>query len=189
MFAADTGGKQLVVDGKSQFNSPEGMAVINFWKQIYADKLAGTETYTGDAFADGKAAMATVGPWAIANYKGKVDWGVVPVPTASGMTADKIHTFSDAKNVGHVQRPAQNQGTAWDFLKFTTSQDQDGQLLTMTGQMPLRKDLPTAYADYFAKNPDYKLFADSGRPHGRGAERVRTRCRSGRPSATPGPSR
>ena len=26
--------------------------------------------------------------------------------------------------------------------------------------MPLRKDLPTAYASYFAKNPDYKLFAD-----------------------------
>ena len=25
--------------------------------------------------------------------------------------------------------------------------------------MPLRTDLPTAYPDYFAKNPDYKLFA------------------------------
>ncbi len=37
---------------------------------------------------------------------------------------------------------------------------QDGQLLTLTGQMPLRTDLPTTYADYFAANPDYKLFAD-----------------------------
>ncbi|MDQ2848991.1 MAG: sugar ABC transporter substrate-binding protein [Actinomycetota bacterium] len=158
-FAAATGGKQLVTDGKSQFTSPEGMAVINFWKQIYADNLAGKETAPGDTFADGTAAMASVGPWAISVYKGKVDWGVVPVPTANGMPANQIHTFSDAKNVG-LYSSCQNKGTAWDFLKFTTSQAQDGQLLTMTGQMPLRKDLPTTYADYFAKNPDYKLFAD-----------------------------
>jgi len=157
-FAAATGGKQLVMDGKSQFTSPEGMAVINFWKQIYTDKLAGTEAYTGDAFADGKAAMASVGPWAISVYKDKVDWGVVPVPTEKGMSADQIHTFSDAKNVG-LYSSCQNKGTAWEFLKFTTSKEQDGQLLTMTGQMPLRTDLPTTYADYFTKNPDYKLFA------------------------------
>ena len=79
-FAAATGGKQLVMDGKSQFTSPEGMAVINFWKQIYTGNLAGKEAHTGDSFADGTAAMASVGPWAISVYKGKVDWGVVPVP-------------------------------------------------------------------------------------------------------------
>ena len=159
LFAAASGGKQLVADGKSQFNTPEGLAVADFWQQIYQQKLAGNETYTGDSFADGKAAMAIVGPWAISVYKDKVNWGVVPVPTADGMTADQIHTFSDAKNVGMYASCA-NQGTAWDFLKFSTSQEQDGQLLTLTGQMPLRTDLPTTYADYFAANPDYKLFAD-----------------------------
>jgi multiple sugar transport system substrate-binding protein len=157
-FAAATGGKQLVMDGKSQFTSPEGMAVINFWKQIYTDKLAGTEAYTGDSFADGKAAMSSVGPWAVTVYGDKIDWGVVPVPTEKGMSADQIHTFSDAKNVG-LYSSCQNKGTAWEFLKFTTSKEQDGQLLTETGQMPLRTDLPTNYADYFAKNPDYNLFA------------------------------
>ena len=146
------------MDAKSQFTSPEGMAVMNFWKQIYTDKLAGTETYNGDAFADGTAAMATVGPWAIANYKGKVDWGVVPVPTANAMTADQIHTFSDTKNVA-MYASCTNRATAWDFMKFTTSVDQDGQLLNLTGQMPMRKDLQTAFASYFTKNPDYKLFA------------------------------
>jgi len=159
LFAAASGGKQLVADGKSQFNTPEGLAVADFWRQIYADKLAGNETHTGDSFADGTAAMAIVGPWAISVYKGKVDWGVVPVPTADGMAADQIHTFSDAKNVG-MYASCTNQGTAWDFLKFSTSQEQDGQLLTLTGQMPLRTDLPKTYAEYFAANPDYKLFAD-----------------------------
>jgi multiple sugar transport system substrate-binding protein len=159
LFAAESGGKQLVADGKSQFNTPEGLAVADFWQQIYQEKLAGNETYQGDSFADGKAAMAIVGPWAISVYNGKVNWGVAPVPTADGKTADQIHTFSDAKNIG-MYASCTNQGTAWDFLKFSTSQDQDGQLLTLTGQMPLRTDLPTTYADYFAKNPDYKLFAD-----------------------------
>ena len=43
LFAAATGGTQLVKDGKSQFAGPEGVAVANFWKQMYADKLAGNE--------------------------------------------------------------------------------------------------------------------------------------------------
>lgn len=55
--------------------------------------------------------MASVGPWAISVYKDKVNWGVVPVPTAAGMTADKTHTFSDAKNIG-MYASCTNQGTA-----------------------------------------------------------------------------
>ena len=35
----------MVADGKSQFNTAEGIAVANFWQQIYAQKLAGNETY------------------------------------------------------------------------------------------------------------------------------------------------
>jgi multiple sugar transport system substrate-binding protein len=54
----------------------------------------------------------------------------------------------------------ENQGTAWEVMKFATSMEQDGKLLTETGQMPMRKDLTTAYADYFTQNPAYKQFAD-----------------------------
>ena len=117
----------------------------------------------------------TVGPWAIANYKGKVDWGVVPVPTANGMTADQIHTFSDTKNVA-MYASCTNRATAWDFMKFTTSVDQDGQLLNMTGQMPMRKDLPTAFASYFAQEPGLQAVRCSGRPYGRGAQRGELRA-------------
>ena len=68
-----------------------GKAVADFWQQLYDENLAGKETYNGDSFADGIAAMAIVGPWAIAVYKGKVDWGVVPVPTPQGSSAHQIH--------------------------------------------------------------------------------------------------
>jgi multiple sugar transport system substrate-binding protein len=159
LFAAATGGTQLVKDAKSQFAGPEGVAVANFWREMYAGKLAGNEVYTGDSFADGKAAMAIVGPWAIKAYEGKVNWGVVPVPTAAGTAIDDIHTFSDAKNVGmYVACTAQ--ATAWNFLKFSTSVEQDGQLLNLTGQMPIRQDLVKTYPEYFAANPEYLEFAE-----------------------------
>jgi multiple sugar transport system substrate-binding protein len=159
LYAAESGGKQLIENNKATFDSAAGKSVASFWRTIYADKLAPQEVYTGDSFADQKAAMAVVGPWAIPVYKGKVNWGVAPVPTSTGMPASAIHTFSDAKNVA-IYSACKNQGTAWDLLKFSTSQAQDGALLTTTGQMPLRQDVPTVYASYLSTHPSYKMFAD-----------------------------
>ncbi|MEO8887839.1 MAG: extracellular solute-binding protein [Jatrophihabitantaceae bacterium] len=158
MYAAASGGTQLVANGKATFNDPAGQAVAAFWAQIYAQNLAGKETYNGDSFADGTAAMAIVGPWAIANYKGKVNWGVVPMPTPNGGATDSVPTFSDAKNIG-MYASCKNRATAWDFLKFTTSAAEDSKLLTLTGQMPIRTDLKQQYAAYFAANPAYTTFA------------------------------
>jgi multiple sugar transport system substrate-binding protein len=159
LYAAETGGTQLVADGKATFDSDAGKKVANFWKTLYTEGLAPKEKYNGDSFADGKAAMAIVGPWAIAVYGSKVQWGAVPVPTSTGKPASDIKTFSDAKNVA-MYSACQNRGTAWELMKFATSKDEDGKLLQATGQMPLRKDVATAYPDYFTKNPTYKTFAD-----------------------------
>ncbi|WP_432946699.1 extracellular solute-binding protein [Kribbella sp. CA-253562] len=159
LFAAETGGKQLVADGKAQFASDEGKKVAAFWRTLYAEKLASQEKYTGDSFVDGTAAMAIVGPWAVATYKNKVEWGAVPVPTSAGKPANETYTFSDAKNVA-MYASCKNRGTAWDVLKFATSKEQDGKLLEATGQMPLRDQVATAYPEYFQKNPDYQQFAD-----------------------------
>ena len=159
LFAAETKGQGLVVDGKATFGDQAGVDVATFWKTLYAESLAGKETYQGDSFADGKAAMAIVGPWAVSVYKDKVDWGSVPVPTKAGLPANEVFTFSDAKNIGLYSACA-NQGTAWEVLKFATSTEQDQALLTTTGQMPLRADVATAYADYFTKNPAYQQFGD-----------------------------
>jgi multiple sugar transport system substrate-binding protein len=158
LYAAESGGQALVANGKATFSSAAGQAVAAFWRQLYAQKLAGDESYNGDPFADGTAAMAIVGPWAIADYKGLVDWGVVPLPTLQGNTQDTIPTFSDAKNIA-MYASCQNRGTAWDFLKYSTSAAQDGKLLAMTGQMPMRQGIQQLYAPYFKANPSYTEFA------------------------------
>ncbi len=159
LYAAETGGKQLVENGKATFAGAEGEKVAQFWKTLYDEGLAGREKYNGDAFADGQAAMAIVGPWAIPVYKDKVEWGSVPVPTSQGTPESEIHTFSDAKNVA-MYSACENRGTAWELMKFATSEEQDGALLEATGQMPLRTGLQDAYPGYFTENPAYAMFAD-----------------------------
>lgn len=159
LYAAQTGGTQLVEEGEATFDDENGAAVAEFWRTLYAEQLAGNEQYQGDAFADGYAAMAIVGPWAINVYGEDVDWGAVPVPTQDGTDPAETWTFSDAKNVG-MFTACENQATAWDVLKFATSEEQDGIWLEETGQMPLRQDLSETYADFFEANPAYALFGD-----------------------------
>src|SRR6185437_13762945 len=159
LLAAQTGGKTFIENGKSNITSQDSLDVANFWKTIYSDGLAGKEQYQGDAFADGKAAMAIVGPWAIAYYGDKVQWGSVPVPTKDGKAADQTYTFPDAKNIG-MYTSCKNQGTAWDVIKFATSKDQDGKLLDVSGQMPIRSNVASVYSSYFDSHPAYKEFGD-----------------------------
>ena len=142
LFIAQSGGKALVDAGQPLFDNADGLAVANFWKSLYDQNLVPNEAYKGDSFADGKAAMAIVGPWAISVYGDKVKWGAVPVPTKDGMDPKDIHTFSDEKSIG-MYSSCKSLGTAWDFLKFATSKDSDGQLLTLTGQMPIRPAAPS----------------------------------------------
>ncbi|WP_328540050.1 extracellular solute-binding protein [Streptomyces sp. NBC_00344] len=157
-FAAESSGEQLIQHGKPQFDSPAGRRAAAFWRTLYAEKLAPQEAYPGDAVNDGKAAMATVGPWAVSAYKDSVDIGVAPVPTAAGKSPKDTYSFSDEKSAAMFSA-CHNRATAWDLLKFATSAQQDGKFLDATGQMPMREDLTARYPAFFAKKPLYKVFA------------------------------
>lgn len=158
LYAAETGGKQIVEDGTATFADQAGYDVADFWATMYQNDYSSKEQFQGDSFAEGYASMAIVGPWAVSVYD-EVNWGSVPVPTKDGTPAEDIWTFSDAKNIG-LYSACENQATAWDVLQFSTSIEQDQQLLEITGQMPIRKDLQSTYADYFAANPAYEAFGD-----------------------------
>src|SRR6478735_9075085 len=137
----------------------KGVAHAAIWPAMYAEKLAPQEKYNGDSFKDGEAAMAIVGPWAISVYKDAIDWGVVPIPTEDGKPADQIHTFSDEKSLA-IYYACEHRLTAWVFEESATTEASDGELLELTGQMPMRQNLSAVYASYFATHPDYEQFAD-----------------------------
>jgi multiple sugar transport system substrate-binding protein len=159
MYPPNPAASEIVADDKATFNDASGLAVANFWKTIYADGLAGGSSSRVTPSPPRPLPVAIVGPWAIATTGARSTGVPCRCRPRRGVAANQTFTFSDAKNVG-LFTACKNQGTAWDVLKFATSSEQDGALLTKTGGMPLRKDLPTTYADYFTKNPAYKLFGD-----------------------------
>ena len=158
-FIAASGGEQLIDEnGKANFDSDIGIEVGEFWRSLYDAGVIPQESATVDAFAEEKSAMSLVGPWAVA-VDGDVDWGVVPVPIPDGTPPEDIYTFSDAKNVS-IFSACKNQKTAFDFMKFATSEKSDEALLEATGQMPLRENVQQVYAPYFEENPSYVPFAE-----------------------------
>ncbi|MEW1974027.1 MULTISPECIES: extracellular solute-binding protein [Microbacterium] len=157
LYLAETDGTMLVEDGTSTFDSDEGRAVAEFWATFYEEKLSPNEASTDDAMSAGTTAMQLAGPWAIPSYAETVDVGFMPVPTSDGR--ENPVTFADSKSVS-MFTACENQATAWEFLKFSTSEESDGQLLELTGQMPMRTDLTDTYADYFEANPNYVAFAE-----------------------------
>ena len=157
LYLAETDGMMLVEDGKTTVDSDAGREVAEFWKTFYDEKLSPNEASTDDAMSAGTTAMQLAGPWAIPSYADTVDVGFMPVPTSDGR--ENPITFADSKSVS-MFTACKNQGTAWDFLQFSTSVDNDGALLEATGQMPMRTDLTGTYADYFSANPNYVAFAE-----------------------------
>ncbi|RKT31522.1 carbohydrate ABC transporter substrate-binding protein (CUT1 family) [Microbacterium sp. AG1240] len=161
-YLANSGGEQLVVDDKATFTSEAGLETLEFWKTLYAEGYSSAEAYSGDAwagpFADGVAAMGIAGPWGAAQFDGKVEYGVVPLPTADGKTIDETYTFGDSKNVG-LYTSCENKQTAWDFAKFSMDADNDLALLETTGQFPIRTDLTEVAGDFLAANPLLETFA------------------------------
>ncbi len=158
-YLAQTGGTNFVEDGKATFNDDNGKAVMEFFQTLYKEGLSPKEKSNDDAMGTGAAAMQMAGPWAIASYKGNIDYGFMPVPTKDGKAPGDTYTFADAKNIS-MFTSCKNTGTAWEFLKYTTSEESDGALLDATGQMPMRQDLAKTYSEYFDANPDYVAFAD-----------------------------
>jgi multiple sugar transport system substrate-binding protein len=158
LYIAQTDGTQLVEDGTSTFVSEDGLAVANLWATIYSEGLAPKEASTDDAMATAKTAMQSAGPWAISSYKDSFPVGFMPVPTVEGSDPSTVKTFADSKNVS-MFTTSQNQATAWDFLKFATSEEQDGAFLEATGQMPLRAGLLQTFPEYFEANPGDEVFA------------------------------
>ena len=159
LYAAESGGKQLIEDGKATFNDEAGKEVCDFWAQMYTDgsRRRRSTTVTPSptrrprwrSSARGRSpSTATRSTGASSRCRPRTAW------------TRARSTPSPTPRTSALYSACKNQETAWDVLKFATSEEQDGKLLETTGQMPIRPDLAATYPDYFKTNPDYKLFAD-----------------------------
>lgn len=164
-YIAASGGKTLLQNGKIYFNNAAAVAVFKFFRNMYEKGYFPVEKAQarGDVFLSGRVATRFTGPWAIRQvekYKPEgfeYDFAPLPVPdTLSG----PVYTYGDFKNIV-IFKTGRNALNAWKFAKFMISRKNDYRLLSMTNQLPLRKNIleDPLFKEYFAKNPKMIKFA------------------------------
>ena len=159
LYAAESGGKQTIEDGKATFNDTAARTCGTSGQRCTrrATRRRRSTTVTRSRTRSPRWRSSVRGR--SRSTRTRSTGASLPCRPRPAWTPSEMHTFTDAKNIG-LYSACKNQKTAWDVLKFATSEDQDSKLLETTGQMPIRTDLATTYADYFKSHPDYETFAD-----------------------------
>jgi ABC-type glycerol-3-phosphate transport system substrate-binding protein len=159
------GGEMLKDEGGQPtpaFNSPEGVAALQFWVDLVKTHKVmpeGTANQGEDEvkgpFIAGKIAMFTSGPWSLASLKevSEIDgkWAVAPLP--KGQQAASVLGGMDVILLEQSEHKAE----AAKFLEFWLSEDVQLDWAKSLGFLPVRKSL---YADsFFQSDPYIQAFA------------------------------
>lgn len=161
MYLQQAGGQMLTDDGSATaFNSPEGLAVLEFWDRLLNEDRVyqiGFEQGLGegqDAFVTGKVAMIYTGPWMISTYKKygqDLDFGIVPPP--AGPNGDQGSVMGGFGLV--IPQAAKNADAAWEFVKWWTAQPENSLMWAQTS-LNIPGSLQTIEDDFFQQDPFWK---------------------------------
>ncbi|MBI5877977.1 MAG: ABC transporter substrate-binding protein [Chloroflexi bacterium] len=156
---------------KATFNSPEGVKIMQWWKDGFDQGVFGNfgraTADTQKAFDAQQTAMmieSTAGLRArLAAAQGKFELGTAYLPRPDEAAYTKSGTIIGGASVYIMKdRPAAEQGCAWDFVKFVTSPAIQAYWHTASGYYPVRK---ASYAvqedkDWVAKYPQFTTAVD-----------------------------
>ena len=154
------GGGSFLQDGKLRFDTPLGVEVMKFWRdlQFPTKNLYVSTEYMDAAFGNQQIAMFIYSsasfPYNAKSVAGKFKWTVAPIPGGG----ENARYVMQGTNVGiFSNRPEGERAAAWKFLKFITSTDSAAFWETKTGYMPIRYSVlkTAAMQEYLAKNPAY----------------------------------
>jgi multiple sugar transport system substrate-binding protein len=165
LYLAASDGGPLVVNNKAAFNNKYAVEVFAFLQSLYKDEYFSRENLTAseDPFVAQMIATKWTGPWEIAYLNTIPDrhfeFGYFE-PQVPDDHRGPVYTYADPKNIV-VFNTCKNPQAAWDFISTMISKKGDLQLLSVTGQLPRRKDLQSDifYSDYFKMNPMMMPFA------------------------------
>ncbi|WP_018131200.1 ABC transporter substrate-binding protein [Effusibacillus pohliae] len=159
-FLMQAGGS--VYDGeKATFSKPENATAIDFiyGEMMKKDKIAAYpktlgKDWSGDAFADGKAAMVVEGPWLIPHLAKKspnLKYGITELPVKEGgKPSNMIFTVAYAlsKNSKHKQE-------AFELMVFLTGKEGQKFVVEKGLAIPTNKELGK---DFATKYPERAPF-------------------------------
>lgn len=163
LFIAATGGDQAVVDGEPQFGSEAGIAAGQVFRTLVEDgaipKQIPPNTWP---FGEGNAGMFITGSYtvsALRNSEKVANLGAFPVPLPDDSDQSDVWTFADAKEVSLFTN-CENKDTAWEFLKYSMTEENDLELLEAAWQIPLREGMADTDNAVFDEQPVVKIFAE-----------------------------
>jgi multiple sugar transport system substrate-binding protein len=165
LYLAASGGAPLVVNNKAAFNNQYAIGVFAFLQSLYRDGYFSRENLSAadDPFVAQQIATKWTGPWEIAYLKSIPDrnfeFGYFE-PQVPDNHMGPVYTYADPKNIVVFNTCTRPQA-AWDLIRTMVDKSGDLKLLTMTGQLPRRKDLQSDpfYSEYFKMNPMMMPFA------------------------------
>ena len=166
LYLAASGGAPLVKNNRAAFNNKYAIEVFSFLQEMYKKNYYSREKLSArqDVFLSSVTATRFTGPWEIAHaekYKPKgfeYKYSSIPVPDDQ---TGPVYTYGDPKNIV-IFNTCKNPQAAWHYIKTIINKEGDLKLLSLTNQLPRRKNLNTdnSFEDYFNKNPKMKIFAD-----------------------------
>lgn len=165
LYLAASNGAPLIENNKAAFNNKYSVEVFRFLQTIYANNYFTKENLqsSNDPFVAERIATTFTGPWEtdfLLSMPGRdfgFDYFPIPVPDDH---SGSVYTYADPKNIvlfNTCKHPQQ----AWEFIKTLIDKPGDLKLLTVTGELPNRKNIVTDnfYADFLRKNPMLIPFA------------------------------
>jgi len=170
-YYADNENGRAGLATKATFNSPEGVAILDWWKSMYDEGILAnygrTTVDTRSAFNAGQTAMILESTAALRGLmdstKGKFEIGTAFLPRPNEAAYDISGTVIGGASVWIVKdRPVEEQECAWEFIKFLASPEKQAYWQTMSGYFPIRK---AAYenqlsVDWRATYPQFQTAID-----------------------------
>ncbi len=164
-YLAASNGAPLIKNNKAAFNNKYAIEVFRFLQTLYNNEYFTRENLQSqnDPFVAERIATTFTGPWEtdfLLNMPGRnfaFDYFPMPVPDDH---TGPVYTYADPKNIV-VFNTCRHPQQAWDFIKTLIDKQGDLKLLTLTGELPERKNIVTDffYADFLKKNPMLIPFA------------------------------
>ncbi len=153
------------------FNSPEGLAIVNWWKKMYDEGVEGNygrnTTDTRNAFVAGKTAMIVESTAALASLlsatQGKFELGTGFYPRPNEDAYTKYGTIIGGASLWILNgRPAAEQECGWQLVKFLSSPPEQAYWHINSGYYPTNK---AGYdqqvdKDWRAKYPQFQTAID-----------------------------
>lgn len=137
-------GGEAVAGDSVTVNSPEVRALVEFYRQMWADGLmpSGAETDGGESwittFQTGKIGIAPYGAFAVSIFAAdpSLEVGATLIPGSTGGTS----SFAGGDVMG-ITTGASNQDAAWDFIQWMLSDEVQVDLIAANGYLVGRTDL------------------------------------------------